>query len=515
MTRLASAFVLAVVAGACSPSTPAGEAGAREGAETAAAPITAEDIRSRIGVLAHDSMRGRDTPSPELDEVSAWIADEFAAFGLEPGGDDGSYLQHYPIRRVVVDMGASVVETGEGTSLSFGEDVVPSPFGATADVEVRAPVVLVRGSAEGAGRLQAAELEGRIVVLVPPRGVEEIRDPGLRPLVRGVLAGEPGAVLLASEAGSEAWAARVEAALDRTRRVVGEPRPGGVPLLHVRSQALRGLLSPAGVDPTPAQDGETEVRELPDLEVVVRQVTRTVEEERAPNVVGILPGRDPELADEYLVFSAHMDHVGVRRTGSGDSIFYGADDNASGTATVVELAQAMAALEEGPRRSVIFLLVSGEEKGLWGSAWYADHPSVPVSRIVANVNADMVGRNWSDTIVAIGKEHSDLGATLERVNAAHPELGMDAIDDRWPEENFYRRSDHFNFARKGVPVLFFFNGTHEDYHQASDEVEKIDADKTARIGRLLFWLGLEVADADERPTWNPESYREIVAGAGG
>lgn len=513
MTRVASLLALALAVGACSSSTPEGEARAREGAEAAAATITAEDIRSRIGLLAHDSMRGRDTPSPELDEVSAWIAAEFAAFGLEPGGDDGSYLQHYPIRRVGVDMGASAVESAGGIALGFGDDVLPSPFSPTADVEVRAPVVVVRGPGEGAERLEGADLEGRIVILVPPRGVEEIRDPGLRPLVRAVLAGEPGAVLVASAAGSEAWASRVEEALERTRRVVGAPRPGGVPLLRVRDGALRELLSPAGMDLTEVRAGadETEVRELPGLEVAVRQVTRIVDEERAPNVVGVLPGRDPELRDEYLVYSAHMDHVGVRRTGSGDSIFNGADDNASGTAMVVELAQAMAALEEGPGRSVIFLLVSGEEKGLWGSAWYADHPSVPVSRIVANFNADMVGRNWSDTIVAIGKEHSDLGRTLERVNTAHPELGMHAIDDRWPEENFYRRSDHFNFARKGVPALFFFNGTHEDYHQASDEVEKIDADKTARIGRLLFWLGLEVADADERPAWNPESYREIVA----
>jgi len=123
----------------------------------------------------------------------------------------------------------------------------------------------------------------------------------------------------------------------------------------------------------------------------------------------------------------------------------------------------------------------------------------------------MVGRNWTDTIVAIGKEHSDLGLTLAQVNAAHPELGMTAIDDLWPQESFYTRSDHYNFARKGVPILFFFNGTHEDYHEPSDEVEKIDAEKTARIGRLLFYLGLEIADRTERPRWNAQSYRAIVS----
>jgi len=124
-----------------------------------------------------------------------------------------------------------------------------------------------------------------------------------------------------------------------------------------------------------------------------------------------------------------------------------------------------------------------------------------------------VGRNWRDTIVAIGQEHSDLGTTLARVNAAHPELGMTAIDDIWPEERFYTRSDHYNFARKGVPILFFFNGVHADYHRPGDHPEKIDAEKESRIVKLLFYLGLEIANAAERPKWSPESYRQIVEGA--
>jgi Zn-dependent M28 family amino/carboxypeptidase len=130
--------------------------------------------------------------------------------------------------------------------------------------------------------------------------------------------------------------------------------------------------------------------------------------------------------------------------------------------------------------------------------------------MVANLNMDMVGRNWADTIVAIGKEHSDLGATLERVNAAHPELRMTAIDDLWPEESFYTRSDHYNFAVQGVPILFFFNGTHADYHGLDDEPDRIDGEKGARIARLVYYLGVEIANADERPAWNPDSYNQIV-----
>ncbi|HIC53988.1 MAG TPA: M20/M25/M40 family metallo-hydrolase [Gemmatimonadetes bacterium] len=232
----------------------------------------------------------------------------------------------------------------------------------------------------------------------------------------------------------------------------------------------------------------------------------------APNVVAILDGSDLELKDEYVVFSGHMDHVGMGSPdANGDSIFNGADDDASGTIAVVEIAEAMVALPSPPKRSMVFLLVSGEEKGLWGSEWFADNPTVPIEQLVANLNTDMVGRNWPDTIVAIGKEHSDLGQTLNRVNGDHPELRMTAIDDIWPDERFYFRSDHYNFARKGVPILFFFNGTHEDYHGRDDEPDRIDAEKAARIARLVFYLGVDIGNAPERPKWNPESYARIVS----
>jgi Zn-dependent M28 family amino/carboxypeptidase len=135
--------------------------------------------------------------------------------------------------------------------------------------------------------------------------------------------------------------------------------------------------------------------------------------------------------------------------------------------------------------------------------------------MVADFNLDMVGRNWTDTIAAIGREHSDLGATLARVEAAHPELNMHSVDDQWPNERFYYRSDHYHFARRGVPILFFFNGTHADYHRPSDEPERINAEKQARLTRLIYYLALEVANATERPAWVPESYRLIVAGGDG
>jgi Zn-dependent M28 family amino/carboxypeptidase len=299
-------------------------------------------------------------------------------------------------------------------------------------------------------------------------------------------------------------------------------RPVGGPLtLVIRSASLGPVLTGLGIDVAAAQSATTfSVRPLGGAQLHVHARIEPVEKNSAPNVVAILEGSDATLKNEYVVFSAHMDHVGVAgprgsggcRAQGADSICNGADDDGSGTVAVVEIADAFARLNPRPKRSVIFLNVSGEEKGLWGSEYFSNHPPVPITNIVADLNIDMVGRNWRDTIVAIGKEHSDLGATLNRVGAAHPELNMQPIDDIWPDENFYFRSDHYNFARKGVPILFFFNGTHADYHQVTDSPDKIDAEKEARIAQLIFYLGVDVANAAERPKWNPDSYKRIVVG---
>ena len=232
----------------------------------------------------------------------------------------------------------------------------------------------------------------------------------------------------------------------------------------------------------------------------------------APNVVAIFPGADPAMRDQYVVLSAHMDHVGVGRPVNGDSIYNGADDDASGTSALLEVAEAMAALEPGerPRRSIIFLAVSGEEKGLLGSEYFSDNPTVPLQSIVANVNMDMIGRNASDTVVVIGKNYSSLGPVVERVAAQNPELvGLTAADDRWPEEGFFFRSDHFNFARKEIPAIFFFAGTHEDYHEPSDEVENINADKAARVARMIFLTTYAIAMDPQRPQWTEEGLRDV------
>jgi len=479
--------------------------------EAAVTSITAEDVAHRVATMAHDSMKGRDTPGEGLEQTAAWIASELRRLGLRGGGEDGGFMQRYPLTATLVDRERSTFIVDSDT-LPFGDDVLPATTSLVEDQRT-GELVVVSGLNPLSGSART-RLRGNHVLLLAPtgsRGEREVRraiadlvDAGaLTVSIMGAVREADWAATataIHTPAYTRAWGRQSSASVDPDIR------------LYVRRAAMERLLVDRDLDFEALAEGTGSGSALTETGVRLTVTTRMRQDSTtAPNVIGVLEGRDPELRDEYVVFSAHMDHVGVGAPDeSGDSIFNGADDDASGTAAVIEVAEAMASLPSGLRRSMIFLLVSGEEKGLWGSEWYTEHPAVPIDAHVANLNADMVGRNWPDTIVAIGKEHSDLGATLERVNAGHPELGMTAIDDLWPEERFYFRSDHFNFARNGVPVLFFFNGTHPDYHGRDDEPDRIDSEKAARIAKLMFHLGVEIGERQEAPVWNPESYERIV-----
>lgn len=480
---------------------------------TAAASITPADVVRRINIIADDSMGGRDTPSPGLEKTAQYVADEFKRFGLKPAGENGTFFQRYTISRRKIDPSASHVGLmGNGThvhaELSRDARFV---FGAVPEQEVQAPAFLLGGplSAEA---VKGLDLKGKAVLAVidytKPLAPGQLQTLGAL-LEQGVVG-----VLIVSNRDSATFAQRV--ASQAQVRVQVDGSSAGIPVVEGHERALGAALTAAGVDLAQVRASETLVaRELPGLTVGFGIKDQVLESATAPNTIGMIEGSDPVLKREYVVYSAHMDHVGMSAaTGcqpkGGDTICNGADDDGSGTVGVIELAEAYSKRGARPKRSVIFMTVSGEEKGLWGSQYFSEHPTVPLEQIVADVNIDMIGRNWPDTIVAIGKEHSDLGATLERVVSGHPELRMAAIDDKWPEENFYFRSDHFNFASKGVPILFFFNGVHADYHQVSDSPDKIDAEKLSRIAQLVFYLGQEIANTTARPKWNPESYDKIV-----
>ncbi|CAN5741196.1 M28 family metallopeptidase [soil metagenome] len=504
MTHRAPKIVAALVLAA---GTLAAQAAEPVAPADAARSITASDVARIVGILAHDSMLGRDTPSRGLELTAQYVADQFRRFGLKPGGDGGAWIQRYPITRRRLELARSAVV------LRMGGRSATVPFDRTArfvagDVPrgpVSGPVVLV-GGAVTPEAVAGMSLRGRIVLYV--HDYSRPIPVNATQVARAIRVSGPKAIVAISNVDSAAFAARIPAR--GSERFGMDLRLGAPPSVEVSEAAVSQILRAAGVDLAEVRKAAGPVaRELPGLTATVALEETVTDSVAAPNTVGILEGSDPALRNEYLVFSAHMDHIGVTPSRA-DSINNGADDNASGTAGVIQLAEAFSRPGARPRRSIIFVTVSGEEKGLWGSRYFSEHPPVPVDRLVANINLDMLGRNWPDTIVAIGKEHSDLGATLERVNAAHPELRMAAIDDRWPEERFYFRSDHYNFARKGVPALFFFNGVHEDYHRVTDSPDKIDSEKESRILKLLFYLGQEIGNAARRPAWDPESRKLIV-----
>lgn len=460
-------------------------------ADRVARSITAENLATHLGIIAHDSMRGRDTPSPELMETAEYIARQFESFGLEPGTPDG-FLQLYPMTRIQPEEADR-----QRLRLTGPEGPIDLLFDADFFVQATSESASASGSLQlVAGDEDMSAARGEVaVLLVTTANIRQVFGGRLRDAMREA---SPAGLIVVLDLPASRFN-RFREFLGSERVVFGEAESDGIPVAFVARSSLPPALS----------DGLTS-GSLPDGWSAELEAAARISVEWAPNTVGLVRGSDPELRDEYVLFTAHMDHVGVGRPVQGDSIYNGADDDASGTVTVIELARAFAELDPAPRRSVIFLAVSGEEKGLLGSRYYAENPAYPLDRTVANLNLDMVGRNWSDTIVVIGKDESSLGPQVERIAAAHPELDMAVIDDLWPEESFYTRSDHYNFARRGVPILFFFNGTHEDYHQPSDEADRIGYDKMARIGRLLFYLGLEVATQEEPPQWDPGAYERVV-----
>ncbi|MDQ3812221.1 MAG: M28 family peptidase [Chloroflexota bacterium] len=480
----------------------------------AAETITAGDMRRRIGVLADDSLRGRDTPSPGLEAAAAYSVRELKVFGLQPAGDSGSYLQRYPSPITALSEGDFRFELysprGRRT-LRYGEDYLVQ-HGAPA--AVTAGLVFIGSAGDSAGPLPGRLRDRVAVVSLSGRYDRQWR----------LNAGR------ARRAAQAAGAVAIVFALDSTfgaedRRALAERISGPEGSLRGLSEiasyylfapTAAALFRAASLDfdeiHARAVGGQNEPVPLPGVTARLNAPVRTLEDAGPTNVVAVLPGSDPKLRDSYVVFSAHMDHVGVGQPdATGDSIYNGADDDASGTSALIELAQAYAALPRRPARSLIFLAVSGEEKGLLGSRYFTDNPTIPLGRIVADINVDMIGRNASDSIVVIGQEFSSLGPLVQQVAGRHPELGLTVAPDLWPDEQFFFRSDHFNFARKEIPALFFFAGVHEDYHRPSDEVEKIDTDKAARVVRLIFYTGYAIATEPEPPRWTQKGLSEVRA----
>jgi hypothetical protein len=498
------AFMAALFTAACAQATPdiaVAPAPPAVGIDEAVATITVADVQRRIAFLASDSLQGRDTPSPGLEKAAAYIANEFRAYGLQPAGDSGSFVQRFPYDRSSVDVSRVRVSArahGMTITPTYARDyfVIPSAV----DSVVGTPVFAGRARM---GMTPPADAAGKIVFVFVPDSMGPQWQQGASAALQTAFGARAGAVVLVLDS---TFNQQTIAAL--AGELGGQQLP--LPVIGLSYSRAREIMQHAGLDLRAlAANPDAQAAPLTGVTFAISTPTNAGST-RVPNVVAILPGSDPALRDEYVVFSAHMDHVGVGAPdATGDSIYNGADDDASGTSAVLEIAQAFAALDRKPARSVVFLLVSGEEKGLLGSAYFMEHPPIPAARMVANINIDMIGRNARDTVVAIGQEYSSLGPSAQRIAAAHRELGLVVAPDLWPQEQLFFRSDHFSFAAKEVPAIFFTTGLHADYHKPSDEPETIDNDKLMRVARLLARLGYDIATTPARPQWTPEGLQAV------
>jgi hypothetical protein len=491
-----------------------------------------QDLREWLTFLSSDTLKGREVFTEGYGMAASYVADHLQAWGLTPLGDDGTYFQVVKEQTYQVTRHSSVTIKANGRSRTFadGEHVMfpvraGSPRTLTfTGVDFASPDAASTSSASAATRSAGPATSGdRLLVYLPgarfgvPR--EDSPDegdegPGVAATIRFVPA-PPGS----GQAGGRPPAVTTTR-LTTVRRVDGPITPQ----LTGDETFYEALL--AG-QPRSLDDLRDEAhRGHPPAPFTLRDVTVTIHVDntydvvstrRTENVVGLVRGRDPVLRDTYVFFGAHLDHVGYRQAGPveqqadcrpappDDLIFNGADDDGSGTTALMAMAKALA---EGPkpRRSVVFIWHAGEEEGLLGSRYMADFPVVPLDRVQAELNIDMIGRNRDDdpseanTLYVIGADRisTDLHNLVVATNraSAHPlhlDYEYNAADD---PNSFYTRSDHYSYASKGIPVAFFFTGTHADYHCVTDEVGRIIFPKLRRVAAFIFRIGYSLADSE-------------------
>lgn len=458
--------------------------------------IDREGLRDHAYWLADDERRGRQTASSGQLATVDYVAKHFQSLGLKPLGDKRKFLQHYPIERL---------EISKSTGLKFGKTNLKDGFAVlhASDKDK----VSASGTLKfcGNGSEISGSMKGKIpVVVISGKG-------------RGGVGGDLQAIQrYAAIAGklrrTDAKTAIVcllddDSSLGNSLNYRGLMRDHGVmaydkfarpvvrlPLMVLSTEASKQLFAHMGIT---IEDGNTlntdDLDEKAKAKLTLQ--VKAVKKARASNVVAVLEGTSKKA--QAIVISAHHDHVGTRLDGDR---FNGADDNASGTSGLLELAEAFAKAKQRPARSIIFLSVSGEELGLWGSAWYADHPTWPKDRITANINIDMIGRagrNDDDILMQItpSHQHAKYSSIVRDAVTLGAKFGVSFTSG----DTYYRRSDHYNFAKKGIPVVFFCDGEHPDYHQVTDHADKLDYEAMEAISRLAFWTAWQTANAKGKP----------------
>ena len=517
MTRRLVLLVLATAA--CAPASGRAPGAA---ASPAAGPFvapTADELRRDLAVFAADSFRGRETGTPDADRAARFLAARLASLGVEPAGDSG-YFQRVPLQRerFSAESKAQLTSPAGTTPLRIGPDVVIAPsLGAgaplpalAADAEVVFASYGVVNPAIGRNDFAGVDVARKVVVVVneAPPGITDPAEQrrlggagGISARLEQLIPRQPSAVvILVADSLYDDVAAQFTAPVSPASDAApaaGGPRP--LPMIAVAPLRAGSPFLPTD------WPGNRKSRALPRTRFTAALTTGR-ESTTSYNVIGVVRGSDPALRGSYVAFGAHYDHIGIQPAVNGDSIANGADDDGSGSMALLAIARAF---QQGPRpkRSVLFVWHTAEEKGLFGSARFVDNPTVPIDSIVAQLNADMIGRNAADSLYVVGPaaapqgQSRRLGAILDSVNSAgaRPFAFNREWDSPTHPEQIYFRSDHYNYARKGVPIVFLTSGLHADYHKVSDEADKIDYDKLARVSRLLYDVGAAVGNSAERP----------------
>jgi hypothetical protein len=506
--------------------------------------ITEHDLEYRLRIIADDSMMGRESGSAGDYKTTEYIASEFNRLGLEPAGDSGTYFQTVPFWTAAADPG-SRLEVGE-TKLLFGRDFLPNSL--TAPRRTLDGVEVVYGGSLGdAGSLITADQAAdRLVILTP-------RDASLRGLRidPARFARSKALAIVMLENLPPEMVARL-----RVGRPVADTttNPAVVPILWISPAAATTLLGAAAEGMTPGTVGRRVSGEI--------GFRRTPVEYPARNVVAILRGSDPTLRGQYVSLTAHNDHVGfdhapvdhdslrafdrvVRPMGADspnrepttaewteirsildslrrahaprlDSIRNGADDDGSGTVSILEIAEAMSRSDIRPRRSILFVSHTGEEAGLLGSRWYTDHATVPLDSVVGEIDQDMVGRGTATDfprggvgaggptyleVIGARRLSREFGDMLDSANAHQPVPFVFNLEYDQPGHplQYYCRADHFSYARYGIPSVALSRGEHLDYHQVTDEAQYIDYVDLARVSRMVYETAMSLANAPARP----------------
>lgn len=487
-----------------------------------------------VTTLAHDSMRGRETGSPEHRQAAEYVATMFQRAGLKPGGTDGWFQPvRFQVRRIAEQRSSlALVRDGKVQPLVFGTDATINLRGSGTG-SVDAPMVFagygMHAPEHGLDDFTGLDLRGKVVVVLAGVAPKDVSGPALAAAraaggeaIRA--GGAVGVVSILSPGSDLPWTRYAQARLQPQMRLASAAADAGGPFkiaVAFNSARAERLFAGSRHRYAALQALADSGAPLPRFELPTRlRATAAVVQDSAvsDNVVGLLPGADAAAAGEYLVLTAHLDHLGVGEPIEGDSIYNGAMDNAAGIATLIETAAALSRRAQRLRRPVLFVAVTAEEKGLLGSDYFAEHPTIPSGTIVANLNTDMfLPLSPFRRLLVNGLEESDLADDARR---AASRLGVEVITDPEPERNGFVRSDQFSFIRRGIPALSLKVGFTRDspehervrtwrkerYHGTEDEIDQsLDRSSAADFNRLYAEVVAEIANRRTRPAWYPTS----------